>query len=123
LPKEGERVRVRVGVKGMAAMLPRRKRRPPAGGGGNFLLDALTLPVLGAPRLVVWIAKMTMEAAQREMFDEAAVQGALLDLQMRYDLGEMGEEEYLQQEAALLERLKLIREAKAELMREGGEPT
>ena len=94
------------------ATLPRRKRRPPSGGGGNLLGDVLTLPVLGATRLVIWIAKMTMEAAHREMFDEGAVQGALTDLQMRYDLGEMGEEEYLQQEAALLERLNRIREAK-----------
>ena len=94
------------------ATLPRRKRRPPAGDGGNFVVDVLTLPVLGATRLVIWIAKMTMEAAHREMFDEGAVQGALTDLQMRYDMGEVAEEEYLQQEAALLERLTLIREAK-----------
>jgi len=95
--------------------LPGRRRGPPSGGeGGNLLLDVLTLPVLGAPRLVVWIAQKTLEAAHREMFDEGAVQGQVLDLQMRYDLGEMGEEEYLQQEAALLERLRVIREAKGE---------
>ena len=98
-------------MKGMTT-LPRRKRGPPpSGDGGNFLVDVLTLPVLGVPRLVMWIAKKTMEAAHREMFDEGAVQGALTDLQMRYDMGEIGEEEYLQQEAALLERLRLIREA------------
>jgi len=101
-----------VGVKGMA-ILPRRKRRPPAGGDGNFLLDVLTSPVLGAPRLVVWIAKSTMQAAHQEVFDEGAVQGALTDVQMRYELGELGEEEYLRQEAALLERLNRIREAKS----------
>jgi hypothetical protein len=76
-------------------------------------VDVLTAPVLGVPRLVIWIAKQTMEAAHQEVFDEGPVQGALMDLQVRYEVGEMGEEEYLQQEAALLERLNRIREAKA----------
>jgi hypothetical protein len=94
------------------ATLPRRKRRPAAPEGGNFLLDVLTLPVLSAPRLVVWIAKSTMQAAHQEVFDEGAVQGQLTEVQMRYEVGEMGEEEYLRQETDLLERLNRIREAK-----------
>ncbi len=99
-----------MGVKGMA--LPRRRRAlQPASGGGNFLVDVLTSPVLGVPRLVAWIGKKTLEAAKQEVWDEGAVQGQLTDLQERYELGEMGEAEYLQQEAALLERLELIREA------------
>ena len=93
---------------------PRRRKRERPPGGGDFLLDVLTLPVLGAPRMVYWIAKKMVETVVQEEFDEGALQGQLLDLQMRYELGEMSEEEYTQQETALLERLRVIREAKSE---------
>jgi len=89
----------------------RKKERPP--GGGDFLVDILTLPVLGAPRMAHWLGKKLVETAEQEEFDEGALQGQLLDLQMRYELGEVSEEEYTQQETALLERLRVIREAKS----------
>ena len=77
-----------------------------------FLLDLLSLPVLGPIRGVHWLAEKIAEQAERELFDEENVRGELLDLQTRYDLGEVTEAEYDRREAALLERLNLIREAK-----------
>ena len=79
----------------------------------GFVTGLLTLPVLGAPRIVHWMSKQTIEEAEKEYLDEGLVRGELLDLQQRYDAGEVEEEEYDRQEKALLERLNVIREFKA----------
>ena len=93
-----------------------KRRRPVAvqEGGGDVLLDVLTLPVLGVPRLVHWVAKKLIEEVERQEFDEGKLQGQLLDLQMRRELGEIGDEEYSREEAALLNRLNYIRRMKEE---------
>ncbi len=80
----------------------------------GLFLDLLTLPVLGAPRMVHWMAKKVTEEAERELLDEDRVRAQLLELQTHYDLGEITEEEYDEQESVLVERLNAIREAKAE---------
>lgn len=93
-----------------------KRRRPVAvqEGGGDLLLDVLTAPVLGVPRLVHWIAGKLAEEVERQEFDEDKLQGQLLDLQMRHELGEISDEEYSRQEAALLGRLNYIRRMKEE---------
>ncbi|MBI2912299.1 MAG: gas vesicle protein GvpG [Chloroflexi bacterium] len=92
------------------------KRRPAAasGGGGDLLLDVLTAPVLGVPRLVHWVAKKLIEEVERQEFDEDKLQGQLLVLQTRHELGEIEDEEYARGETALLERLNYIRRMKEE---------
>lgn len=78
----------------------------------------LTLPILGGPKMTHWLALKLTEEAERAMLDEGALRGELLDLQERFDAGDVEEEEYDLQEKALLERLTAIREAKAERSRE-----
>ena len=91
----------------------RKMRRPQQqGGGGNLLVDVLTFPMLGAPRMVHWLAKKILEEVEREELDEDKLQGQLLELQMRYELGEIDDQEYSEQEAAILDKLSAIREAK-----------
>ena len=80
----------------------------------GFVFDLLTSPVLGPIRGVHWLATKVAEAAESEVLDESKVRGGLLELQMRLDIGEITEEEYDEQERALVERLNTIREAKAE---------
>jgi len=80
----------------------------------GLLLNILTLPVLGAPRLVHWMAVTVAEHAEREFLDEGRVRGELLDLQERFEAGGLGEEEYERQEQALLDMLKTIRKLKEE---------
>jgi len=80
----------------------------------GLFLDLLTLPVLGAPRMVHWLAKKVTEEAEGELLDEDRVRAQLLELQTSYDLGEITEEEYERQEKVIVERLNAIREAKAE---------
>ncbi len=84
----------------------------------GFLGDLLTLPALGGPRLVHWLARTLAEQAERELLDGERVRGQLLELQERYEAGELTEEEYDPQEAILLDRLKAIREIKERRARE-----
>jgi len=91
----------------------RKMRRPEQhGGGSNLLVDVLTFPMLGAPRMVHWLAKKILEEVEREELDEDKLQGQLLELQMRYELGEIDDQEYSEQEAAILDKLSAIRKAK-----------
>lgn len=80
----------------------------------SLLIDLATLPVLGAPRFVHWLAKTVLDEAERELLDEGRVRAELLELQVRYDAGEIQEEEYDRREKVLLERLNSIREIKTQ---------
>ncbi len=82
--------------------------------GGDLLTDILTFPILGAPRMVHWIARKLVERVEQDEMDEGKLQGDLLELQMRYELGEINDDEYAEQETAILDRLSAIRRAKEE---------
>ncbi len=82
--------------------------------GGDFLTDILTFPILGAPRMVHWVAKMLAGTVEQDEMDDGKLQGNLLELQMRYELGEIDDDEYAEQETAILDRVSAIRRAKEE---------
>ena len=79
----------------------------------GILMTLLTLPVKGPIQGVSWIALKLAEKAEEEMYDEGSVRGQLAEMEMRYDLGEISEEEYLESEELLLARLREIREYRA----------
>jgi hypothetical protein len=79
----------------------------------GLLLKLLTLPVSGPIEGVVWIAKKVAEQADKELYDPEGVHGQLMELELRYDLEEISEEEYLATEQILLERLRIGRERQA----------
>jgi len=76
----------------------------------GLIADVVGFPVLGPLKAVVWIARQVAEQVERELYDEDTVRGQLHTLALRYDLGEISEEDYLQAEAVLLARLQEIRE-------------
>ena len=77
-----------------------------------FLIDDLLLwlPMKG----FLGIFQKIHEMAEREFSDEAYLQEKLLELPLRYELGEIGEDEYSQKEAELRARLNAIRGAEGE---------
>jgi hypothetical protein len=79
----------------------------------GFLIDLLTFPVMGPIKGVVWIAEKVAEEADKKLYDEDTVRGQLMELELRLDLGEITEEEYLEAEEVLLGRLRVIRERQA----------
>jgi len=74
----------------------------------NLLLAPITLPVKG----LLFVFEKIADAVNQERLDEDKVRGVLMELQLRYELEEMSEEEYLGQEEELLEWLNAIREYK-----------
>ncbi len=80
----------------------------------GLIFDLLTLPVLGGPKLVHWLASTVGQSTLEELLDEQPVRAAMMDLYEQYDTGAMNVEEYERQEQAFLERLNVIRELKAQ---------
>ena len=76
----------------------------------DLFLFPITLPAKGLFFLLEKIAEM----ADQEQLDEGKVQGQLMELELRYETGEISEKEYLEQEEALLDWLDAISEYKAD---------
>lgn len=79
----------------------------------GWLINLLTLPVTGPVKGVVWVAEKVAEQAERELYDEGAVRGKLMELEIQFDLGEISQEAFEAAEEELLARLKVIRERQA----------
>ena len=76
-----------------------------------LVLDDIAL----APcKLVYWIGKELYEHAEAEMTDESIVRHRLLELQMRFELDDITEDEYQEGEDILMRRLDAIKEYKKE---------
>jgi len=76
-----------------------------------FLIDDILLAPLKG---VVWLGKKINEVVEKELFDEGRIKERLIELQLKFELNEISEEEYNRQEKELLERLDAIRKAKDE---------
>lgn len=76
-----------------------------------FIIDDILLAPLKG---VIWVGKKINEIAEKELTDEDRIKEKLMELQLRFELDEISEEEYNKQEKELLERLDAIRKAKEE---------
>ena len=68
--------------------------------------------LLGPCKLVHWIGKKLYENAEEELTDESVIRQKLLEVQMRFELDEISEEEYREQEDDLMARMEAIRQYK-----------
>jgi len=74
-----------------------------------FLIDDILLAPLKG---VIFIAEKINEIIDKEMSDEGAIKERLMALQLKFEMDEIGEEEYDQREDELLKLLETAREAK-----------
>jgi len=77
-----------------------------------FLIDDILLAPLKG---VIWIGEKLNEIAEKEFSDEGRIKEKLMELQLKFEMDEISEEEYNRQEKELLERLNAIRKAKEEV--------
>jgi hypothetical protein len=78
-----------------------------------FLIDDLLLaPVSGFKFILGQIQKM----ADQELNDDTVIKEQLLELQMRYELEEISDEEFREREAELFTRLRAIKMRQLDLM-------
>jgi len=76
-----------------------------------FILDDIFLAPLKG---VIWLGKKINEVAERELTDEGRLKEKLMEVQLKFELDEISEEEYKEREEELLARLDAIRKAKEE---------
>ena len=74
-----------------------------------FLIDSILLaPVKG----VVWLGEKLNEVAEKELNDDGLIKQELMELQLRFELDEISEQEYNEKEKELLDRLDAIVKSK-----------
>jgi hypothetical protein len=79
----------------------------------GFLTGLATLP-LAPVRGTAWVAQQVADEADRQLYDEAQIRREMLQLELDYDEGKIGDEERANMEDALLERLAIARERRRE---------
>ncbi|KHG40384.1 MULTISPECIES: gas vesicle protein GvpG [Nostocales] len=81
-----------------------------------MLTKLLLLPIMGPLNGVVWIAEQIQERTNTEFDAQENLHKQLLSLQLSFDIGEIGEEEFeIQEEEILLKIQALEEEARLEL--------
>ncbi|MFA5805911.1 MAG: gas vesicle protein GvpG [Melioribacteraceae bacterium] len=76
-----------------------------------FLIDDILLAPLKG---VIWIAQKLDDMAQKELTDTDSIKEKLMALQLKYELDEISEEEYNEEEKKLLMRFDMILKQKKE---------
>ncbi len=71
-----------------------------------MLTDLLALPLTGPLRMSMWLLRTIAERAEAELYDEGKIRNDLAALELRYDMGEINEEDFRQAEDDLMERLR-----------------
>jgi len=84
------------------------------------LLD-LVFPFFIPIKGLVWIGQKLEDTAERDITDTGRIQEKLLELQMKFEMDEISEEEYDKKEAKLMDELEAIRKYKEEKEKEGAE--
>ncbi|MGA9768460.1 MAG: gas vesicle protein GvpG [Blastocatellia bacterium] len=77
-----------------------------------FIDDLLLLPFSGFRFILGQIQKF----ADQELNDESVIKEQLLELQMRFELEEISEEEFTEREAEIFARLRAIKARQLEMM-------
>lgn len=78
----------------------------------GLLLKILTFPISGPIAGALWSAQKLAERAEEVYYDDAPLKSALMELELRLDLGEIDEETFEAEETVILSRLNEIRKHK-----------
>jgi len=82
----------------------------------GLLSDLLLFPITGPVYGMKFVLEQIQAQVNAQMLDEDRVMADLMTIGMQYEMGEVTDEEYESQEAALLEQLNAIRAYKASLI-------
>lgn len=75
----------------------------------GFFTGLVTLP-LAPVRGAAWVAEQVADEADRQLYDEEQIRREMMQLELDFDDGKIGEEERAEMEDALLDRLAIARE-------------
>jgi hypothetical protein len=75
----------------------------------GLLTNILFFPVTGPVAGIRWSLGKVMGVVEEELTDDTPVKQDLMELQMKLELGDIDDEEYVRREAELMARLRDVR--------------
>jgi hypothetical protein len=75
----------------------------------GLLTKLIFFPVAGPVAGIRWSLGKVQSVVEEELTDDAPVKQELMELQMRLELGDITNEQYVEHEAALMARLRDVR--------------
>ena len=75
----------------------------------GLITNLLFFPVTGPIAGIKWSLGQVGKIVEEELTDDAPVKQALMELQMKLELGDIDDDEYVRQEAELMMRLREVR--------------
>ena len=75
----------------------------------GLLTKLLFFPVTGPVAGIRWSLGQVQNVVEEELTDDAPVKQDLMELQMKLELGDITDAEYVEQEAVLMQRLREVR--------------
>jgi hypothetical protein len=84
-----------------------------------FLLDDILLfPLKGPMAGIKWVMRTIQKMADEELLNDQPWKERLIELQMRLELGEISEEDYVVEEAVVFQALRDIRARREDIARQ-----
>jgi hypothetical protein len=75
----------------------------------GLLSKLLFFPVAGPVATIQWSLGKVQHVVEEELTDDTPIKQDLMELQMRLELGEIDDAEYVEREAAIMARLRDVR--------------
>lgn len=75
----------------------------------GLLTNLLFFPVTGPVAGIKWSLGKVQKVVEEELTDDAPIKQDLMELQMRLELGDIDDAEYVEREAELMARLRDVR--------------
>jgi hypothetical protein len=75
----------------------------------GILKHALFWPVTGPIAGIQWSMNQVIKVVEEELTDDTAVKQDFMALQMKLELGEIDDEQYVEEEAIIMARLREVR--------------
>jgi hypothetical protein len=75
----------------------------------GLLSKVLFFPITGPVAGIRWSLNQVIQVAEEELTDDAPVKQELMELQMKLELGDIDDAQYVEREAALMARLREVR--------------
>jgi hypothetical protein len=75
----------------------------------GLLSKVLFFPIAGPVAGIRWSLNQVIQVAEEELTDDTPVKQELMELQMKLELGDIDDAEYVEREAALMARLREVR--------------
>ena len=76
----------------------------------GLITKVLFFPITGPVAGIRWSLGKVQRVVEEELVDDSSIKQELMELQMLVELGDIDDEEYGRREAALMQRLREVRE-------------